>query len=71
VLSPAVCVAYHVLRSLKLPSVALYIVETTFARGFESYSAHDLFNHLQAAVLLNRPTIPRWARLFGGVTACT
>ncbi len=37
--SHAVCTAYHVLRSLKLPTAALHVVECTFRRGFKSYSA--------------------------------
>ena len=39
--SPAVCTALHVLRSLKLPSVALHVVECTFQRGFDSFRAHQ------------------------------
>ena len=35
--SPAVRIALHVLRLLFVPSVAFHVVETTFARGFESY----------------------------------
>src|SRR5579864_3689592 len=44
---PAVCTALHVLRSSKVPSVARYVIETTFDCGFESYSAHHLFMHLR------------------------
>src|SRR6516225_9170557 len=31
-----------------MPSTALYVVEFRFTGGFESYSAHHLFKHLQA-----------------------
>ena len=42
--SPAVRTALHVLRSLKLPSVALHVVECTFQRGFDSFRAHHLLS---------------------------
>jgi hypothetical protein len=45
--SPAVCIAYHLQRLLKAPSVANYVVESTLRCRFESYSAHHLFNRLQ------------------------
>src|SRR6516164_11362292 len=31
-----------------MPSTALYVVEFRFTGGFESYSAHHFFKHLQA-----------------------
>src|ERR1019366_3399114 len=37
---PAHSTASHVLRSSKVPSVALYLVECTFQRGFDSFRAH-------------------------------
>ena len=40
--SPAVRTALHVLRSSKAPSVALYRVECTLLRGFDSFRAHHL-----------------------------
>src|SRR5215469_15982161 len=48
--SPAVRTALHVLPLLKVPSVAFYVVEYTLLCGFESYSAHHLFNSLQSAI---------------------
>jgi hypothetical protein len=42
--SHAACTAYHVLRSSKLPTAALQVVEATFRRGFKSYSAHLIFS---------------------------
>src|SRR5271157_1672294 len=39
--SPAVRTALHVLRTLKLPSVALHVVECTFQRGFDSFRSHQ------------------------------
>jgi len=40
--SPAVRATLHVLRSSKAPSVALYPVECTLLRGFDSFRAHHL-----------------------------
>jgi hypothetical protein len=37
--SQSVCTALHVFTALKLPSVALYLVEFTFQRGFDSFRA--------------------------------
>jgi hypothetical protein len=48
--------ALHVLRSLKLPSVALYLVESTFQRGFDSFRAHHSFQELGSASF--HPAIP-------------
>src|SRR6266446_1468028 len=42
--SHAVGIALHVLRSCIAPSVASYVVETTFLRGFESYLRSHLFS---------------------------
>jgi len=33
-----------------MPSAALYVVKFTFLYGFESYSAHHLFNNLRTAI---------------------
>src|SRR5664279_1367530 len=41
--SPVVAMAYRVLRSLKLPSVALYRIEWSLKRGFESYLRSHYF----------------------------
>jgi hypothetical protein len=62
--SPAVDAALHVPTSPKMPSVALYDVELTLFCGFESYSAHQSFKHLQALHLLAwvhlGPITQRW-----------
>lgn len=34
----------HVLRSLRLPSVALHVVECTLLRGFDSFRAHQIYS---------------------------
>jgi len=39
--SPAVGTALYELRSLKLPSIALHVVEFTFLCGFDSFRAHQ------------------------------
>ena len=39
--SPAVRTALQVLRTSKAPSVALYCVECTLLRGFDSFRAHQ------------------------------
>jgi hypothetical protein len=33
-------------RCTFMPSVVLHVVEFTFSRGFDSFRAHHLFNHL-------------------------
>lgn len=43
--SQSVATALHVPTALKLPSVALYVVESTFKCGFDSYRAH---HHISA-----------------------
>jgi hypothetical protein len=50
--SQSILSALHALRALKLPSVALYVVETTFKCGFESHSLRHIF-------ILARPTKSR------------
>src|ERR1700676_1273523 len=52
--SHAVRAAYHVLRSLKLPTAALHLVECTFRRGFKSYSAHHLLKYLPTTHAVER-----------------
>src|SRR6202035_3789910 len=47
--SHAVCTAYPVLRSLKLPTAALHLVECTFHGGFESLPLRHSFKYLQTA----------------------
>ena len=49
--SPAIKTALHSLRSQKAPSVALYVVEITFARGFESYLRSHSFSRLQRSAI--------------------
>ena len=44
--SQSVCTALHVFTALKLPSVALYVVEFTFQRGFDSFRAHQFIQQL-------------------------
>jgi len=44
--SPAVNAALHVLSCLKLPSVALYVVELTFRGGFDSHLPPQISNQL-------------------------
>jgi len=48
---------YHVLTSLKLPSVALYVVECTFQGGFDSFRAHQLFYSLQGNIVRAVPHV--------------
>jgi hypothetical protein len=48
--------SYHCFSGTSVPSVALHVVEFTFARGFDSYRAHHLFNHL--------PESMSWVRSF-------
>jgi hypothetical protein len=38
--------ALRCITSLKLPSVALYVIECTFLGIFDSFRAHHLFDHL-------------------------
>jgi hypothetical protein len=52
--SHAVCTAYHVLRSLKLPAAALHVVECTFVRRFESYLRSRSFNGLSLTAVCLR-----------------
>jgi hypothetical protein len=52
--SPAVKTALHCLTSLKLPSVALYVVETTFSSRFESYLRSHSFSGLPLRALCLR-----------------
>jgi hypothetical protein len=59
--------ALHVFTALKLPSVASYVVEFTFQRGFDSFRAHHLFKHLAALPIELNNTIvsflcPYWTR---------
>jgi hypothetical protein len=44
------------LRSLKLPSAALQVVESTFRRGFKSYSAHHIFSRACRGINAESPT---------------
>src|SRR6202047_5477787 len=54
--SHAVCTAYHGLRSLKLPTAALQVVESTLRRGFKSYSARHIFSRACRGINAESPT---------------
>src|ERR1019366_3926954 len=61
--SPAVRTALYTLRSLKLPSVALHLVECTFQRGFESLPLRQLHNLQALRSISLRFVLPRHNRL--------
>ena len=45
----AIRIVLFILRSIFMPCVALYVVETTLPSGFESHSLRHVFNYLQTA----------------------